>query len=992
MEHDSRSTFGKLLRRLRRAANLSQEALAERARMSVVTVGALERGIRRSPYRETIDLLLAALAPNEEQAAELIAAAEAERRKGRPAPEPLPMPDPTVLDTAAIRSNASFTGRTEDLVAIESAFEGGAEVVALSGMGGVGKTTLAREYAWRARERYAVAWRLAAHTEAGIIADLIRLGANLVRGFENVEDQKAAALEVRDHLLPGLARPVLLIFDNLEDEAMLWEWRPPTGARVLVTARMRTWSGGAAVVPLGVWSRSEALEYLRREGDLGDAGDGADALAEALGDLPLALAHAAAYLRATRTVSPEVYAARIARYLGRTPRGAEYERAVFATFQAALAQAEEDAPGSAALLCLAAFFAPDAIPDELLRRVPEDGALRPVLPDGQESADLRTTAADPILVDEALGALDRLSLMTYAPATKSFSAHRLVQAAARDLIAGATSNWICAGVAAIADAFPEMGLQNWSGFDPLVPHALVVVKHATDAKVDNTALRSVLSACGTYLFRRGRDAEGRPLLEHAVDGYRAALQEYPRERTPMEWARTQHNLGIALTTLGERDSGTARLEEAVAAFRAALGEHSRESVPLEWARTQRNLGIAVRKLGEREIGTAGLEEAAAAFRAALEELTRERAPMEWATTQQHLGSALWSAGERESGTARLEAAAAACRAALEELTRERAPLEWAWTQHNLAGVLWRLGEREGGTARLEEAVAACRAALEERTRDRVPLQWAWTQSNLGSALCALGERESGTARLEEAVAAYSAALEEHTRVRVPLGWAMIQHNLGDALRTLGERESGTARLEAAVAACRAALEERTREREPVGWAMSQHNLGDALRTLGERESGTARLEGAVAAYRAALEVCTREREPLEWARIQGNLGNALRTLGERESGTVRLEEAVAAWRAAIEELTRERVPLEWARTQHGLADALIALGERSAAIGQKNLAYKQFREAVLAAEAAEVVFNESAVEHLVHAVQRSVERSRRAYEAAGLVSTGTARR
>ena len=56
-----------------------------------------------------------------------------------------------------------------------------------------------------------------------------------------------------------------------------------------------------------------------------------------------------------------------------------------------------------------------------------------------------------------------------------------------------------------------------------------------------------------------------------------------RERVPLRWAMTQHNLGRALETLGERESGTARLEEAVAAYGAALEERTRERVPLDWA-------------------------------------------------------------------------------------------------------------------------------------------------------------------------------------------------------------------------------------------------------------------------------------------------------------------------------------------------------------------------------------------------------------------------
>ena len=81
---------------------------------------------------------------------------------------------------------------------------------------------------------------------------------------------------------------------------------------------------------------------------------------------------------------------------------------------------------------------------------------------------------------------------------------------------------------------------------------------------------------------------------------------------------TQNNLGNALWTLGERESGTARLEEAVAAYRDALKEWTRERVPLDWAMTQNNLGIALWTLGERESGTARLEEAVAAYRDALQ--------------------------------------------------------------------------------------------------------------------------------------------------------------------------------------------------------------------------------------------------------------------------------------------------------------------------------------------------------------------------------------
>ncbi|MEZ5823348.1 MAG: hypothetical protein R3C97_00940 [Geminicoccaceae bacterium] len=69
-----------------------------------------------------------------------------------------------------------------------------------------------------------------------------------------------------------------------------------------------------------------------------------------------------------------------------------------------------------------------------------------------------------------------------------------------------------------------------------------------------------------------------------------ALLERTRERVPLEWAMTQNNRGIALATLGERESGTERLEQAVEAYDRALLEYTRERVPLDWAMTQNNQG------------------------------------------------------------------------------------------------------------------------------------------------------------------------------------------------------------------------------------------------------------------------------------------------------------------------------------------------------------------------------------------------------------------
>ena len=106
----------------------------------------------------------------------------------------------------------------------------------------------------------------------------------------------------------------------------------------------------------------------------------ADPIANELGRLPLALSHAAAYLKRKRAVTADIYLAELSRHMKEAPKGAAYKASVFATFQLAMEQAEAEAPGARAVLSLAALYAPDNIPEELFKQSPEiyPPALQPV--------------------------------------------------------------------------------------------------------------------------------------------------------------------------------------------------------------------------------------------------------------------------------------------------------------------------------------------------------------------------------------------------------------------------------------------------------------------------------------------------------------------------------------------------------------------------------------------------------------------------------------
>jgi hypothetical protein len=105
----------------------------------------------------------------------------------------------------------------------------------------------------------------------------------------------------------------------------------------------------------------------------------------------------------------------------------------------------------------------------------------------------------------------------------------------------------------------------------------------------------------------------------------------------------------------------------VAAYRAALTEHRQDLVPLDWAMTQNGLGLALRSLGRRETGTALLEQAVDAHRAALNEYVRDREPLNWAAALGNEGLALLTLADRTGDPAQ-------ARQALEQLTLAEATL------------------------------------------------------------------------------------------------------------------------------------------------------------------------------------------------------------------------------------------------------------------------------------------------------------------------------
>ena len=122
-----------------------------------------------------------------------------------------------------IRQVPGFAGREAELEAVEAALwrKGGTaaltHIAAVKGLGGVGKSVLAQEYAWRNRARYHGVWWIRAEKSETLLDDLIELGARFIPGIKEVKDRAQAAHAALDHIAQMKAeKPWLLVYDNVE--------------------------------------------------------------------------------------------------------------------------------------------------------------------------------------------------------------------------------------------------------------------------------------------------------------------------------------------------------------------------------------------------------------------------------------------------------------------------------------------------------------------------------------------------------------------------------------------------------------------------------------------------------------------------------------------------------------------------------------------------------------------------------------------------------
>jgi NB-ARC domain len=340
--------------------------------------------------------------------------------------------------------NLAFTGRDDELATLARRLApdpatGVVQPVALHGLGGVGKTQLALEYAYRHALDYEVRWWVAAQQPAAIPGQLLNLARRL--GIPDHAEQAEILAMLADALRQ---RPRwLLVFDNAQHAHDLRPYLPSGPGQVLITSRNPSWGALATSVQVEVLRRPEAVAFLRRL--LTVEPEEGTALAEALGDLPLALEQAAAYLEETATASAdylELLRDR-SRELFALGRPASSEETIATTWTVSIERLRTEAPIALELIALCAFLGADDLPRALLTDHPD------ALP-----TSLASTVQDRLGIQQALAALRRYSLVTLT--SDALSMHRLVQQVVRHHLSPAQQQqWATTAVRLLVTAFPE---------------------------------------------------------------------------------------------------------------------------------------------------------------------------------------------------------------------------------------------------------------------------------------------------------------------------------------------------------------------------------------------------------------------------------------------------------------------------------------------------------------------------------------------------------
>ncbi|GAB7109280.1 FxSxx-COOH system tetratricopeptide repeat protein [Streptomyces phaeofaciens JCM 4814] len=443
--------------------------------------------------------------------------------------------------------NPNFTGRADLLERLGERLREGTTTVlpeAIHGMGGVGKTQLAIEYAYRHQSEYDIVWWIPAERPGQIGQALVELAQRL--GLVSSAEANIAGPAVREALREG--RPYsrwLLIFDNADSPERVRDYFPTGGSgTILVTSRNRRWSVVGPSLEVDVFTRDESKLLLRRSSAYGEelADADADLLAEALGDLPLALEQAAAWRAETGMPVSEylrLFEHKRNELLEVSPPP-DYQLPVAAAWNVSLDHLETRSPTALRLLQLCSYFAPDPISRSIFSGL-GGSRIDPALD---------RALNDPMRLARAIREVNRYSLARIDHRTNSIEMHRLVQAVLIHRMTPEEQKRMRNGAHTLLAAADPKGpnqAANWPRYAELYGHVIA----STAVESDQPWVRALVMNVAKYLWYWGDHRVAIEFSEQAWETWQRLFGQEDQQTLLMGWW-----LGFLYLMVGRHDEAS----------------------------------------------------------------------------------------------------------------------------------------------------------------------------------------------------------------------------------------------------------------------------------------------------------------------------------------------------------------------------------------------------------------------------------------------------
>jgi tetratricopeptide (TPR) repeat protein len=735
-------------------------------------------------------------------------------------PPPLSSELPERVWMVPYRRNSFFTGRETLLTALHERFLTDRRAVltqgqAISGLGGIGKTEVAVEYAYRHREEYRfVLWASASPPET-LLAAYVSMADRLHLPERNMREQDKIVAAVLQWL--ATHEDWLLIIDNADELESVWPWLPTgsTGHVVLTTrdqlvADMQSFlveemdGGEGTLLLLG---RAHILKTGMELGQVSlEDRQVAEQIVVEMDGLPLALDQAGAYIEETGCSLTDYrnrFRQRRKDLLSRRGRsGRGYPASVGSTWSLSFQQVEQRSAAAADLLRVCAYLSPDAIPEEMI--VAGATQLGPLL---------QPLATDPTLLDEAIAILRGFSLVRRNSQEQTFSIHRLVQAVLKESMNEQTlRQWAERTVRAVNLAFPDVtNIKLWEQCERYLPHALVCVTFIEEYSFAFAEAARLLNQTAYYLDSRAQYPQAEPLYQRALAiDEKASGPEHPDTAT-------------SLNNLAELYHAQGKYEQAEPLLQRALAIREKQSGP-----EHPDTAVSLNNLAGLYLALDKYEQAEPLFRRALAIREKQLGP-EHPDTAQSLNNlaALYDAQGKYEQAEPLYQRALAIR---EKQLGPEHP-DTAQSLNNLAGLYRMQGKYEQAEPLFRRALAIREKQLGPEHPDT-----ALSLNNLAGLYRTQGKYEQAEPLYQRALAIREKMLgPEHPDTASSL------NNLAGLYRMQGKYEQAEPLFRRALA-----IREKMLGPEHPDTALSLNNLAGLYRTQGKYEQAEPLLQRALA--------------------------------------------------------------------------------------------------------------------------------------------------